>query len=110
MKLHYLILLLLVGCGSNPPEKEYIPTGTPVVCPKYEKIESLDPLPVIWVLAKTNDGYQVLGLRGDMYSNLAINSDKTLLYIIEQNKAIGYYEKCIADHNARVRNEEGEPE
>ena len=108
----YLLLslsLLFVGC-SHTPDKEYInvPVFSPVVCEDFGHIEGVRALPVIYVNAVDEDGYEVLGLRGDMYSNLSIVIRDTLRYIGEQDKAISYYEKCIADHNA-TQNEEGGP-
>jgi hypothetical protein len=108
----YLLILLalfLVGCGHTP-EKEVVPfyLFADVVCEDFGHIDGINPLPVVFVRAKDTQGNQVLGLRGDMYSNLSINSAETLRYIIEQKKAISYYEKCIADHNAK-QNEEGGP-
>jgi len=107
----YLFLLLfLVGCGHTP-KKEVVPVYvyTTITCEDYDKIDPVKTLPVVFVKAIDEQGYQVLGLRGDQYSNLAINSKKTIVYIIEQNKAISYYEKCIADHNATQEKKEGEP-
>jgi len=106
----YLLILLslfLFGCGHTP-EKEIVPfyLFAEVVCEDFGHIPGVNPLPVIFVQAKDIQGNQVLGLRGNMYSNLTINSAETLRYIIEQNKAISYYEKCIVDHNAK-QNEEG---
>jgi len=108
----YLLILLslfLVACG-NTPEKEVVPfyLFADVVCEDFGHIPGINPLPVVFVQAKDTQGNQVLGLRGDTYSNLSINSAETLRYIIEQTKAIVYYEKCIADHNA-TQNEEGGP-
>ena len=98
----YLFLLLfLVGCGHTPKETvliEYV--FVPVACESFNPITSIRALPVKWVLGVDKQGNYVLGLRGDQYSNLAINSAETLRYITEQNKAIVYYEKCIEDHNS----------
>ena len=110
MKYLLLLSILLVGCGHNPPDSiEVIYRPIPVNCEQYGHIESINPLPVKFVRGVDSKGNEVLGLRGDMYSNLALNSDRSLAYIIEQKKAIRYYEKCIADHNAKTQ-EEGEPE
>ena len=108
----YLFLLLfLVGCGHTP-EKEYIevPVFTRIECDRFGRIEPVRTLPVIFVKAKTEDGFYVLGLRGDHYSNLSIVMRDTLRYLGEQNKAIGYYEKCIDDHNVNVPKKEGDSE
>jgi len=108
----YLLILLslfIVGCGHTP-EKEVIPfyLFADVVCERFGHIDSINSLPVIWVIGTDAQGNKVLGLRGDAYSNLSINSGETIRYIKEQTKAIEYYEKCIADHNA-TQNEEGGP-
>lgn len=110
MKLYYLILLFLVGCGHTPDKEiELVPVFSPVVCEDFGRLESIQPLPVVFVNAKTTDGFQVLGLRGDSYSNLAINSADTLRYIIEQKGEISYLENCIENHNSKA-NEKGPPE
>ena len=104
-----LLMLFLVGCGHTPEKivvTEYVLVD--VVCPDYAGVEGIKPLPVVFVEGNTEDGYKVLGLRGDMYSNLSINSAEVMRYIKEQKLAIGYYRKCIADHNALQI--EGEPE
>ena len=108
----YLLILLslfLVACGHTP-EKEVVPyfLFADVVCEDFGHITGINPLPVVFVSGTDRQGYQVLGLRGDMYSNLSINSADTLRYITEQKKAIGYYKKCISDHNAK-QDEEGSP-
>ena len=111
MKLLSLILLLfLVGCGHTV-EKEVVPIYiyTKVTCENYGEIDPIKTLPIIFVNAVDKQGYQVVGLRGDQYSNLAINSRKTIVYIIEQSKAIDYYENCIANHNAEQEEKEGQP-
>jgi hypothetical protein len=110
MKLYYLILLFLVGCGHTPEKVVVeIPTFIPVVCQDFGTIASIRPLPVVFVGGTDTVGNQILGLRGDQYSNLAINSAETIRYIVEQKKAIGYYKKCISDHNETTLNEEGSP-
>jgi hypothetical protein len=98
----------MFGC-SHTPEKEYIevPVFSPVVCPDFGRIEGVKALPVVFVKGTDDKGNIVLGLRGDMYSNLSIVIKDSLRYIGEQTKAINYYEKCIADHNAKALNEEG---
>jgi hypothetical protein len=109
MKFIYLSLLL-VGC-AHTPDKEYIevPVFSPVVCEDFGRIEGVKSLPVVFVNAKDDVGFEVLGLRGDMYANLSIIIKDTLRYIGAQDKAINYYEKCIVDHNARALTEEGSP-
>jgi hypothetical protein len=111
MKSFYLVFLLLVGCGHSI-EKEYIevPVFSPVVCENFGRIDQINTLPVVYVEAKDSKGNNVLGLRGDQYSNLAIIIRDTLRYIGEQKKAISYYKKCIEDHNSTPLNEEGESE
>jgi len=108
----YLLILLslfLVACGHTP-EKEIVPfyVYTKITCEDFGKIDPIKTLPVKFVKAVEEQGYQVVGLRGDQYSNLAINSRKTILYITEQKEAISYYEKCIRDHNAEQEQKEGE--
>lgn len=105
------LLLLFVGC-THTPEKEYITDYVfiPVVCEDFGRIDQVRSLPVKFVEADTSNGFKVLGLRGDMYSNLSIVIRDTLRYIGEQNKAIDYYKKCIEDHNSTTLNEEGVPE
>jgi len=61
----------------------------------------LDMLPVNWTLGKDKDGLYVLGLRGDQYSNLAINMESISGYITTQKETIKYYEKCIEAHNKK---------
>jgi hypothetical protein len=80
-----------------------------VECEPFGRIEPVDRLPVIWVEAETENGFKVLGLRGDAYSNLSVMLRDTLRYIGEQNKAIDYYNKCIEIHNSKTLDEEGEP-
>jgi hypothetical protein len=108
--MRYLFLLLfLVGCGHTPEEiviTSYV--FVPVACEDFNPITPIRALPVKWVKGIDEQRNYVLGLRGDQYSNLAINSAETLRYITEQNKAIVYYKRCIEDHNSK-QNEEGEP-
>ena len=99
------LLLILYGCGSNPPAPIPVPVFSPVVCDNFGRIEGVEALPVVFVKGIDNEGNTVLGLRGDMYSNLSIIIKDTLRYIREQKKAISYYEKCIADHNAKAQKE-----
>lgn len=103
--LSIFMLLFLVGCGHNvKPEiiTEYV--RVPVECEEYGKIPPIKPLPVVFVKAKTDDGFIVLGLRGDQYSNLSINSREMVTYMGEQKKAISYYKKCIDDFNSLAQN------
>jgi hypothetical protein len=100
MKLYYTLLLLLVGCGSIP-DPIFVPVFTPVICEDYGHIRSIHPLPVIFVSGTDRQGNQILGLRGDQYSNLSLNSQETILYIKEQKKAISYYKSCIENHNSK---------
>ena len=105
-----LLTLTLVACGHTP--KKIIvdnPVLIPVECEGFGQIEPIDALPVVFVQAETEDGFKVLGLRGDMYSNLSILFQDIRRYIEQQNLAIDYYKGCIADHNAIDLNEEGEP-
>ena len=105
-------LLILTGCLHNPPEIEYIDNYVllDVECEDFGKVESVRALPVVFVKARTDDGYIVLGLRGDQYSNLAIVMRDTLRYIEDQQAAIVYYKGCIERHNSIELNEEGEPQ
>jgi hypothetical protein len=105
-----ILFVFLIGCGHTPEEIVIsVPYYVPVVCEDFGHITGVKPLPVGWVNAIDTEGFQVLGLRGDMYSNLSINSAEALRYIIEQKKAIDYYKKCIWDHNSEPFdiNEEG---
>lgn len=108
--LSLVLLLLLIGCGHNPKEKivvSYI--LVPVECEKFNPISSIRTLPVKWVNSTDEAGNQTLGLRGDQYSNLSINSAEIIRYITEQSESINYYWKCIEDHNSIQLSEEGEP-
>ena len=101
-----LILLILLsssllGCGLLRPEPERIPVYTPVVCNNTPALIPLDMLPVNWVLGKDESGMYVLGLRGDQYSNLAINMESIAGYIETQKETIRYYERCINAHNKK---------
>jgi hypothetical protein len=110
MKYLLILLLFLVGCGHTPDrEIKLVPTPVLVACDPYGHIAAIHPLPVVFVIGEDEQGNKVLGLRGDQYSNLSINSASTLLYIIEQNKAIDYYVKCISDHNTFII-EKADPE
>ena len=104
------LALLLAGCGSTKTEYVPYPEFVPVTCPDFGRIAGITPLPVVWVSGVDREGNQVLGLRGDMYSNLSINSQETLRYIVEQKEAIGYYINCIENHNSKAEQEKGEPE
>lgn len=105
----YLLPLVLFGCGHTPKEIVILdPVLIPVECEDFGRIEPVRALPVVFVEADTEDGFKVLGLRGDMYSNLSIIFRDTLRYIEEQDKAIDYYKKCISDHNEINLNEEEE--
>jgi len=110
MKLFILIPLLFLAACANTPEKEVIIkyVYTEVVCADFGNIPGIITYPVKWVIGVDPVGNKVLGLRGDQYANLALNGKDTIRYITEQSKAIGYYEKCIVDHNTDVKNEEGE--
>lgn len=102
----YLILfsLLLSGCcGQAPLPPDPIPVIVPVSCEKFGRIEPVQRLPVVFVKAVDDKGNNVLGLRGDQYSNLSLIIRDSLRYIGEQKKAISYYEKCIDDHNAKAQ-------
>lgn len=97
-----LILLssLVIGCASTP-EIEYVPTVVPVTCDEAPKPLPLNMLPVEWSIAKTEDDYYVLGLRGEEYSNLSINMENIVGYITTQKSVIKYYEECINLHNKK---------
>lgn len=105
------MLLFLVGC-QHTPEKVVVPEYVliPVDCPDFGRIDPIDTLPVIFVNAKTVEGFNVLGLRGNMYSNLSINIGETVRYITEQKMTIAYYKACIERHNSIKLNEKGEPQ
>ena len=107
----YLFLLLfLVGCGHTPePEIVTVFTYVDVVCLDSIPLEPIKPLSVVFVRSTDTEGNQTLGLRGDQYSNLSINSAEVLRYIKGQRATIIYYEKCIENHNS-TQNEEGDPE
>ena len=112
MKLLLLTLLLfVVGC-SHTPEIIIVDNYVfiPVQCEDFGRIEPVRALPVVFVPAKTGDGFNALGLRGDMYSNLSIIIRDTLRFIGAQDKAIDYYRGCIERHNSITLNEEGVPE
>lgn len=114
MRLFILVpLLFLVGC-AHTTEKEVITSYvyTKVVCEEVNSVDPIRPLPVVFVSGVDKTGNQVLGLRGDQYSNLTVNGQNIKRYIIGQKDAIVYYEKCIVDHNAdvEIKNEKGEPE
>lgn len=112
MKWLLLILtLLLFGCGHNPDKvivDNYVLIK--VECQDFGRIEPIDALPVVFVKAKTEDGYNVLGLRGDMYSNLSIIFAEVTRYINQQKTAIDNYKGCIERHNSIELNDEGEPQ
>lgn len=101
MKYLFILSLFLVGCGQTPVIAN-TPTFSPVVCEDFGQINPVAIYPVEFVQAKTEDGFNVLGLRGDMYSNLSIMFKDVIRYINEQKQAISYYEKCIANHNAKA--------
>ena len=105
------ISLFLIGCQHTP--EKIVTTNYVLIkveCQDFGRIDPVDTLPVIFVNARTDDGYNVLGLRGDMYSNLAINIDEALRYITEQKMSIAYYKACIERHNSIKLNDEGEPQ
>ena len=97
-----ILLLFIVGCGHTPEKVPFpVPVFMPVVCEDYGYIPPVRTLPVVFVSGTDRAGFEILGLRGDQYSNLSINSTETIRYITEQKKAIGYYRKCITDHNVK---------
>lgn len=110
MKLLLIAMLFLVGCGHTT-EIIYIdkPVLIPVVCEDFGRIDPVRALPVKFVNATDVNGFQVLGLRGDMYSNLAIVIRDSLRYIGEQKNAIDYYKGCIQSHNSTPLKKEGQP-
>lgn len=110
MKYLFLLLILLVGCGHTPPPPDPSPVAIEVNCEDYGQIEPVQVYPVKFVGATDREGNQVLGLRGDQYSNLALNIRGSIRYITEQKKVISYYKTCIDDHNSKAQNIEGEPE
>lgn len=108
MKLYYILLLFLIGCGHTQEQGDnlvFVPTL--VNCEDFGRIEPIKTLPVVFVSGTDRRGYEILGLRGDQYSNLAINSSETLRYIVEQKKESSYYKKCIEDHNSNAQKERG---
>ena len=99
-----LSMLILIGCGHTPEEVIVeVPVFVPVVCEDFGTITPIRPLPVKFVIGVDEQGNNVLGLRGDQYSNLSINSAETLRYIKEQKQAIVYYKTCIVDHNTKQK-------
>ena len=110
MKYLYLFLLIfLVGCTKIVKETELVPIFAPVTCANIAELMPIKTLPVDFVLGKDTEGYAILGLRGDQYTNLAINSAETLRYIKEQKILSSYYLGCIEHHNS-LQNEKGPPE
>jgi hypothetical protein len=106
----FILFMFMVGCvGHIPKERPYKPIMVPVECEDFGRIQPVTILPIKWVIGTDKDGNKVLGLRGDSYSNLSIMLKDSIRYIVEQDKAIDYYKKCIADHNAKALNEKGSP-
>ena len=97
-KLMILSLILLAGCTVT---KE-IPIVTPVVCEGKPSIQGIKTLHVKFVKAQDVDGNYVIGLSGDAYENLGINSSRTLSYIKAQEEVVTYLESCIKRHNEKV--------
>lgn len=104
-----IILLLsatmLSGC-SWFTRTVFVPTNVPVVCENFENNNVFSPHEYVFVKAVTESGEYVLGLDINSYNKYTENNTKTLLYIETQNKAIEYYKKCIADHNADIQKKE----
>jgi hypothetical protein len=82
----------------------YTPVYQPVICINYSAPDPVNTLPVQFILATADNGDYVFGLDGQNYSNLAVNTSRSLSYIRQQNLIIEYLENCINRHN-----EKGEP-
>jgi hypothetical protein len=101
-RLAILILLssFMIGCASTP-EIQYVPTVIKITCDEAPKPLPLNMLPVEWQLTSTEEGMYALGLDGEQYSNLSINMENIVGYIITQKEVIKYYEKCVKSHNEK---------
>ncbi len=113
MKYILLSLVLLLNACGHTPEKEIVTNYVfvDVTCEELGKIAPIKTLPVEFVNGTDRKGNEVLGLRGDQYSNLSINSRRTIVYIVEQAKTINYYKACIENHNSTgLPNEERVPD
>lgn len=96
-----LSMFLLSGCFHKEVIREPYPVYTKVVCESPPTIVPIDPLPVVFVNGTDREGNEILGLRGDQYSNLAINGREVIRYISDQKGTIQYYKSCIELHNKK---------
>lgn len=103
MKIFIILFLSLAlsGCGLFKPTIVYTPVVQPVICAEYSKPDPITTLPVRFVLANDEINQYVLGLDGVNYSNLAVNTARSLSYIRQQKLVIEYLENCIDRHNEK---------
>lgn len=103
MKIIILILsmFLLSGCFHKKVIKEPYPVYTKVACNTPPTIAPIDPLPVVFINGVDREGNEILGLRGDQYTNLALNGREVIRYISDQKGTILYYKSCIELHNEK---------
>jgi|3_EtaG_2_1085321.scaffolds.fasta_scaffold178441_2 hypothetical protein len=100
-KLILLLPLFLIGCAATPTT-EVIYRNQQIVCQgDWPTPFDTNFLPVIWVSAVDREGNEVLGLDGENYTNLSINTRSTIEYIRSQKAYIAYYRGCIERHNAQ---------
>ena len=100
----YLIIILaftLSGCSLFAKDKEDIVfVDKKILCDAELDFTTNSTLPVIWVKAKDEDGKYVIGLDGDNYTNLSLNTKATLEYMRSQKAYIEYMRGCIERHNS----------
>ena len=75
-----ILLVLLSGCATQL-EIEYVYRTSQLICAEQTIKPNERIYPVIFVNAKTVDGKEVLGLDGENYSNLALNTRTGIEYI-----------------------------
>jgi hypothetical protein len=95
-KILILSLILMTGCTSI--KEVPVPTRVQLLCDQ-PLFPIMSTLPIEFQLATNTKGNYVLGLDGENYSNLAINTRRMIEFAKVQADYIDYLQSCIDRHN-----------
>ena len=91
-----ILAVLLSGCGLiKDGETNTLFKTEKIICDDQLQINSLEVLPVEFVSSVDIKSRQVLGLDGENYTNLSLNTRATLEYIRSQKAYIRYLKGCM---------------